>query len=200
VEYPLIKPGQFLDVTDPIRLMNVYGYTLCFCSAAGMEAVWRQAGLEAREFGLPGHVSNEVWFDGAYHYLDMEFKGCLTRADGVIASARECGLKPAEIVVSSRIPSDFFPLTRYPFRSYLSRMVFAGLLDGGPSWYASHRANRATYRVHVTFVPENAITARGQCRQVCQRLPALWSQASSARPTAATDRTNWMDCAASATA
>jgi hypothetical protein len=152
VEYPLIEPGQFLDVTDPIRLMNVYGYTLCFCSAAGMEAVWREAGLEGREFGLPGHVSNEVWFNGAYHYLDMEFKGYLTRSDGVIASARECGLKPAEIVVSSRIPPDFFPLTRYPFRSYLSRMVFAGLLDDGPSWYASHRA-QSGHVMHVSLRP-----------------------------------------------
>jgi hypothetical protein len=152
VEYPLIKPGQFLDVTDPVRLMNVYGYTLCFCSAAGMEAVWREAGLEGREFGLPGHVSNEVWFDGAYHYLDMEFKGYLTRPDGVIASARECGLKPAEIIVSSRIPPDFFPLTRYPFRSYLSRMVFAGLMDGGPSWYASHRA-QSGHVMHVSLRP-----------------------------------------------
>jgi len=152
VEYPQIKPGQFLDVTDPVRLMNVYGYTLCFCSAAGMEAVWRQAGLEGREFGLPGHVTNEVWFDGAYHYLDMECKGYFTRSDGVIASARECGLKPAEIVVSSRIPPDFFPLTRYPFRSYLSRMVFAGLLDGGPSWYASHRA-QSGHVMHVSLRP-----------------------------------------------
>ena len=152
VEYPLIKPGQYLDVTDPIRLMNVYGYTLCFCSAAGMEAVWRQAGLEGREFGLPGHVSDEVWFDGGYHYIDMECKGYFTRSGGVIASARECGLKPAEIVVSSRIPSDFFPLTRYPFRSYLSRMVFAGLLDGGPSWYASHRA-QSGHVMHISLRP-----------------------------------------------
>jgi hypothetical protein len=152
VEYPLIEAGQFLDVTDPIRLMNVYGYTLCFCSAAGMEAVWRQAGLEGREFGLPGHVASEAWFDGAYHYLDMEFKGYLTRSDGLIASARECGLKPAEVVLSSRIPPDFFPLTRYPFRSYLSKMVFAGLLDGGPSWYASHRA-QSGHVMHVSLRP-----------------------------------------------
>ena len=89
VEYPLIKTGQFLDVTDPICLMNVYGYTLCFCSAAGMEAVWRQAGLEGPEFGLAGHVANDVWFDGAYHYLDMEFKGYFSRSDSVIASEDE---------------------------------------------------------------------------------------------------------------
>jgi hypothetical protein len=152
VEYPLIKPGELLDVTDPIRLMNVYGYTLCFCSAAGMESVWREAGLEGREFALPGHVSNEVWFDGAYHYLDMEFKGYLTRPDGEIASARDCGLRPAEIAMSSSIPPDFFPLTRYPFRSYLSKMVFAGLLDGGPTWYASHRA-QSGHVMHVGLRP-----------------------------------------------
>ncbi len=152
VEYPLIKPGQYSDVTDPIRLMNVYGYTLCFCSAEGMEALWRRAGLEAREFGLPGHVANEVWFDGQYHYLDMEFKGYFMRPDGVIASARECGLNPAEIVVSARVQEGFFPLARYPFRSYLSKMVFAGLLDGGPSWYASHRA-QSGHVMHVSLRP-----------------------------------------------
>ena len=152
VEYPLIKPGQFNDVTDPIRLMNVYGYTLCFCSAAGMEAVWRQAGLEGRELGVPGHVTNEVWFDGQYHYLDAEFKGYFKRPDGVIASARECGLKPAEIIVDSRLPAGFFPLSRFPFRTYLSRMVFAGIMDDGPSWYASHRA-QSGHTMHVSLRP-----------------------------------------------
>ncbi len=152
VEYPLIKAGQYNDVTDPIRLMNVYGYTLCFCSAEGMEALWRKSGLEAREFGLPGHVSNEVWFEGRYHYLDAEFKGYLKRTDGVIASVRECGLNPTGLVVSARTPDGLFPLTRYPFRSYLSKMVFAGLLDDGPSWYASHRA-QSGHVMHISLRP-----------------------------------------------
>jgi hypothetical protein len=152
VEFPLIRPGQYNDVTDPIRLMNVYGYTLCFCSAEGMEAVWRQAGLEGRELGLPGHVTNEVWFEGQYHYLDMECKGYFTRPDGVIASARECGLRPAEIIASARLPEGLFPLTRFPFRTYLSRMIFAGIMDDGPSWYASHRA-QSGHVMHVSLRP-----------------------------------------------
>ena len=140
VEFPARGEGQFSDVTDPIKLLNVYGYTLCFCSAGPMESIWRAGGLDAREFGLPGHVAPEVWYEGAYHYLDNEMKGYYRNRDGAIASIRECGLRPAELMVKPTFPKGFFPLSERPFRTYLSRMVYAGIADEGPSWYGSHRA------------------------------------------------------------
>ncbi len=139
VEAPRRRDGAYSDVTDPIKLTNVYGYTLCFCSGGAMEEVWRAAGLEAREFGLPGHVAPEVWYEGAYHYLDMEMKGYYRTPDGRIASIRECGLRPAELMVKPHFPQEFFPLSKQPFRTYLSRMVYAGIADGGPAWYGSRR-------------------------------------------------------------
>jgi hypothetical protein len=120
--------------------MNVYGYTLCFCSAGPMEAIWRAGGLEAREFGLPGHVAPEVWYEGQYRYLDVEMKGYFRRPDGHIASIRECGLRPAELMVKPEFPEHFFPLSKKPFRTYLSRVVYAGIADEGPTWYGSYRA------------------------------------------------------------
>jgi len=140
VEAPCRRGGQCDDVTDPIKLMNVYGYTLCFCSAGPMEAIWRAGGLEAREFGLPGHVAPEVWYEGQYHYLDVEMKGYFRRPDGRIASIRECGLRPAELMVKPQFPEHFFPLSKKPFRTYLSRVVYAGIADEGPAWYGSYRA------------------------------------------------------------
>lgn len=139
VEAPRHRSGAYSDVTDPIRLMNVYGFTLCFCSGGAMASAWRAAGLEAREFGLPGHIAPEVWYEGAYHYLDVEFKGFFRKPDGRIASIRECGLRPAELMVKPALPRGFFPLSKSPFRTYLSRMVYAGIADEGPAWYGSFR-------------------------------------------------------------
>ena len=141
-EEPCTEPGKYTDVTDPIRLMNVYGYTLCFVSAGAMEAIWRAGGLEAREFGIPGHVACEVWYDGAYHYQDVEFKGFYPAGDGSVAGIEQLGLRPAELMVKARLPEDFFPYSRRPWRTYMSKMVYAGIADEGPSWYGSHRARK----------------------------------------------------------
>lgn len=156
MELPAIPGRTGSDVTDPIKLMNVYGFTLCFCSGSMMEAIWREAGLEAREFGAPGHVAPEVWYNGAYHYLDLEMGGYFNRPDGTVASIRECGLEPAELIVRPKFPPEFFPLRKDPFRTYLTAMVYAGIVDAGPEYYASYRA-QGGHVMNVTLRKGEAI-------------------------------------------
>src|SRR6185437_5605225 len=48
-----IPPNEFMggaegNVHDPIKVFNVYGYGMCCCASANIEALARYAGLEAR--------------------------------------------------------------------------------------------------------------------------------------------------------
>ena len=60
------------EVKDTVKMLNVYGYTLCWDAAYTMSNLWQRAGLKIRR-GLPhGHCTTEVFYDGAYHLLDSD--------------------------------------------------------------------------------------------------------------------------------
>ena len=61
--------GDF-EVRDPVKMFNVYGFSLCGDNAPVLMDLWRAAGLRARR-GFPiGHCVAEVWYDGGWHLLD----------------------------------------------------------------------------------------------------------------------------------
>jgi hypothetical protein len=58
------------DNLDPIQCYNAYGYNLCGTDAAILTALYQKAGLRARAGWPRGHSTVEVFFDGAFRYLD----------------------------------------------------------------------------------------------------------------------------------
>ena len=64
------------EVLDPIRLLNSYGFGLCYHIAPLLEAVYKAAGFsDARVWFLTGHTVTEVFYDGGYHYFDSDMLG-----------------------------------------------------------------------------------------------------------------------------
>jgi hypothetical protein len=60
------------EVKDTAKMLNVYGYTLCWDEAFTLSNLWQAAGLQIRR-GLPhGHCTTEVFFDGHWHLLDSD--------------------------------------------------------------------------------------------------------------------------------
>ncbi|MDD4890028.1 MAG: transglutaminase domain-containing protein, partial [Phycisphaerae bacterium] len=59
-------------VSDPVKLLNVYGYGYCFQTGPLLEALYQAVGLEARVFGISGHTICEVYYEIAYHYYDSD--------------------------------------------------------------------------------------------------------------------------------
>jgi len=57
-------------VHDPIRVFNVYGYGMCCCASANVEALARYCGLEARGRIISAHSVPEVRWDGKWHLVD----------------------------------------------------------------------------------------------------------------------------------
>jgi hypothetical protein len=64
------------EVLDPVKLLNSYGFGLCYHIAPLLESVWKAGGFEdARVWFLTGHTVAEVYYDGAYHYYDSDMMG-----------------------------------------------------------------------------------------------------------------------------
>jgi hypothetical protein len=71
------------EVLDPLKLMNSYGFGLCYQIAPLLEAAWRAGGFEdARAWFLTGHTVAEVYYDGAYHHYDSDMLGYTTIGHG----------------------------------------------------------------------------------------------------------------------
>jgi hypothetical protein len=64
------------EVLDPVKLLNSYGFGLCYHIAPLLEAAYDTGGFEdARVWFLTGHTVAEVFYDGAYHYFDSDMMG-----------------------------------------------------------------------------------------------------------------------------
>ncbi len=89
---------EFATVRDPVKLINVYGYGYCGILGPTMAGVGRDMGLgRSRAVVLPGwgHVAAETFYDGQWHYLDLDVRAAFRRADGSLASLDDARRDPA---------------------------------------------------------------------------------------------------------
>jgi len=79
-----------LEVRDPVKLYNVYGYALCGDNAPVLMDLWRLSGLKVRRGFLTGHCVSEVFYEGDWHVLDADGQVvCLKRDNETLASEEE---------------------------------------------------------------------------------------------------------------
>ncbi|HZU25970.1 MAG TPA: hypothetical protein VFA04_10630, partial [Bryobacteraceae bacterium] len=98
--------GEVLDAT---KLLNSYGFGLCYHIAPLLEAMFDAGGLEdSRVWFLTGHTVAEVFYDGRYHYYDSDMMGYNTLGkapprESVVASVRD--IERDGTVMTSRLES-----------------------------------------------------------------------------------------------
>jgi hypothetical protein len=83
---------EFLQIRDPVKLINVYGYGYCGILGPTMAGVCEQMGIgPSRALALPGwhHVVGETFYDNRWHYLDLDVRAVFRRPDGRLASMAE---------------------------------------------------------------------------------------------------------------
>jgi hypothetical protein len=89
--------GEYRIVRDPVKIMNVYGYGFCGLLGPVMAGVWEDmGGGPARTVTLPdwAHVVSEVFYDDAWHYVDVDVRAVFRRADGSLASLADARRDP----------------------------------------------------------------------------------------------------------
>jgi hypothetical protein len=83
---------DFGFVRDPVKMINVYSAGYCDMLGPTMAGVMKDMGVgPSRTLNLPGwgHVVAEVFYDGTWHYLDLDVRAAFRRADGTLASMEE---------------------------------------------------------------------------------------------------------------
>lgn len=75
--------------SDPLELVNAYGYGYCSTVNRLAPALWQAAGLRARGVRLHGDYNCEVFFDGSWHLLSAYLRTYYPRADGDGAASAE---------------------------------------------------------------------------------------------------------------
>ncbi|NQU25908.1 MAG: hypothetical protein HQ567_31855 [Candidatus Nealsonbacteria bacterium] len=81
--------GEYRTVRDPVKIINVYGYAYCGIFGPMMAGVCEDMGIgPARTLSLPGwnHSTSECFYDGQWHYLDVDVRAVFRRDDGTLAS------------------------------------------------------------------------------------------------------------------
>lgn len=108
---PIEERGEYM--TDPLKLIGVYGFALCGNNTAAMNALYNTAGLKARRLSIPGHSIPEVWFEGRWNYIDTDMFGYVYLPDGKTMASVDDLTRDADLFLKQKNPPDpFFPFDR----------------------------------------------------------------------------------------
>lgn len=83
---------EYATVRDPLKIMNVYNMAYCGIFGPVLDGIFQGVGFgDARSFGVEAwsHCTTEVWYDGGWHYFDLDVRGALADANGMVVSLRE---------------------------------------------------------------------------------------------------------------
>ena len=104
-QYPGEKGG-----VAALKLINVYGWSLCGGQHTVLAAMWRAAGWDWRYVGWRGHTTVECRYDGRWHYFDTFLKVYAWRdepnAPGGRTVASQADIKANPALISDRFVLD----------------------------------------------------------------------------------------------
>jgi hypothetical protein len=87
------------QTVGPLKMLNVYGWSLCGSQHTALKALYETAGWKCRYLGWPGHSTIEVFYDGRWHYLDVFLKCYFWSKDKThITSQEEIAADPSIVL------------------------------------------------------------------------------------------------------
>jgi len=84
--------AEYATMREPLKILNVYNCGYCGIFGPTVEGIYHGCGFTTgRSFGLSGwaHCATEIFYGGAWHYLDVDVRGAILKPDGIIASLKE---------------------------------------------------------------------------------------------------------------
>ncbi len=114
-----------LYVTDPTKIIGVYGYALCGNNSGAMNALYEAAGLKARVRWLKYHEVPEVWFENRWNYLDSDMFGYVYLDDGKTIAGVDDLIRDADLFVRQKNPpKPYFPFDQKADMASVFRNAF----------------------------------------------------------------------------
>lgn len=95
------NPRKRRSVTDPVKLLNAYGWAICGQNSWMMDGLYRAAGMPSRQLGLPGHSLCEVYYDGRWHILDIDMWTWFRTPEGHVASGAELAQNAHQLILEN---------------------------------------------------------------------------------------------------
>ncbi len=87
--------GDNVELGDPVKVFNVYGYDTCGNDSMCMATLWHRAGLKVTPARVVGHCISEAYFDGRWNLLDGDMDCMyLLRDNRSIASEQDLVRRP----------------------------------------------------------------------------------------------------------
>ena len=97
-------------VKDPVKILNVYGFSVCTMHASMIEGLYEALGFEVRQQEFGGyHRTAEVGWEGKWHYLDVDERAHLIDNEGNVLSVTEAVNHPEFWERSAEMVSPFYP-------------------------------------------------------------------------------------------
>jgi hypothetical protein len=91
---PMILHG--MELTDPIRQFNDYGFTMCSTISGINNGIWEHMGLQHRFWDICNHTVAEVNYDNGWHMYDNSLSMIYTLCDGkTLAGVQDIGKEGA---------------------------------------------------------------------------------------------------------
>jgi len=97
-----------IELHDPVRYLNVYGYGTCDDAATNFMVLAKKTGIPARVWNLEGHVVPEAFFDGGWHMLDPDGEIYYLDDDGRTISSVETLARRSDIVRKYPSPVPYY--------------------------------------------------------------------------------------------
>jgi len=97
-------------VKDPVKILNVYGFSVCTMHASMIEGLYEALGFGVRQQEFGGyHRTAEVEWEGKWHYLDVDERAYLIDNEGRVLSVTEAVNHPEFWERSAEMVSPFYP-------------------------------------------------------------------------------------------
>jgi acetyl esterase/lipase len=77
------------EVNDPVKAINVYGYTTCGDDSICLAGLWKTAGFKVRPARVVGHCITQVHYDGRWNLLDGDMGPFYLLRDNVTVAGEQ---------------------------------------------------------------------------------------------------------------
>lgn len=164
-------PVGWGDVSDPVKLLNAYGWTICGQNALLLQGLYRAAGMPCRLRQLPGHVVCEVAYDDRWHVLDADMRTWFRTPDGHIAGVDDLVRDPRGLILDNRHRSSPCSLPDRPLEHYahMYEAVTSKGVPTFPDWATRIHSMDFTLRPGETLI-------RSQVGDGRFHMPATWRE------------------------
>lgn len=129
------------EVKDTVKMLNGYGYTLCWDEAYTVSNLWQAAGLSIRRGYPHGHCTTEVYFDGAFHLLDSDEHLCYLLRDNRTIASEEDLSRDHDLVKRGHAYGILQPENRHTSEGAASLFFYTGPRTGTRPQLNAHTMN-----------------------------------------------------------